>query len=126
DVPDVPTDFNDLIAILQQLERYNLLFIKHLFSPSAISFLLTHKEIFGITNLKSLKADEIKNISLYKALLLDDEEVEDELQKALTGFQTTGSFTGFEATWADIFKQPQALIKSLFDHLTFTIPALPA
>ncbi|HEY0066661.1 MAG TPA: neuraminidase-like domain-containing protein, partial [Flavisolibacter sp.] len=97
-----------------------------LFQPATITYLLANPSVFGIADLKGLKIEEVKNISLYRSLLLANEEIEDKLQKTLSDFESAGSFTGSEATLAELWEQPQSLIKSLLSNLTLGKPALSA
>lgn len=126
DNPDNPNDFDELIELIHKLERYNLLFSKHQFKPDSITYLINQKDVFGINDLKALTVDDIKNISLYRELILENEDIELKLQKTLTDFQINANFNGNESTLADLWKQPTSLIRSLLDNLTFNKPALNA
>ena len=126
EIPDNPTVFNDLLDLIRQLERYMLLFTKYQFKPDSISYLISHCNTFGISNLKALTVDNIKLTSLYCELIMENENLEVKLQKALTDFQSNANFTGSESFLSEIWKQPAALIQSLSGSLPLGIPALSA
>jgi hypothetical protein len=126
EVPDQPADLTDLLNLLHALERYNLLFTKHEFTPDNITFIISNSAAFGIADLKSLTLTDLKNISLYRELVLLNTEAVEKLEEALTAFQTSTNFTGHEQSLADVWKQPLSLITSILNNVTLAVPALDA
>ncbi|MFA6902177.1 MAG: neuraminidase-like domain-containing protein [Gallionellaceae bacterium] len=125
--PDTPTDLDGLLTMLHELERYTLLFKKAQFDAKMITFAVNNKEVFGITDFKSLSVSNVINLMRYHGLLDQRDIQRDALNIALQNIQQAGNFSAAEnATLADAWLQPASLISSLTATLTFTLPALEA
>ncbi len=124
--PVQPADFDDLLDLVRKLERYNLLFIKHEFSPDDINFIISQKTVFGINDLKALTLTDITNISLYRELIMENDDTVLKVQVALTAFQANSNFVDNETSLADLWQQPVSLIKSLLNDMAPSICAIDA
>ncbi|WP_340199995.1 neuraminidase-like domain-containing protein [Ascidiimonas sp. W6] len=121
--PNNLNDFDALTALMKELERISLLITKSELTPEAITFLVTHKDVFGITDLKVRTLDEVKLIDVYQKLAGIGLESERELllQDALVQYQTDGTFNNDSlALMASNWEQPLGRVASL--QTTFTLP----
>jgi len=123
--PDNIHDFDDLTALKKELERVSLLFSKLELTPEAVNFIVDHKNVFGIVDLKVRTLSEIKLADFYQKLVGIGIESKQELQiqNALVQYQTDGSFNALSlATIAAKWEQPVGQLASL--QSSFTIPSV--
>jgi hypothetical protein len=123
EIPDNLNDFTALTALMKELERIVLLLTKSELTPEALTFLTSHKEVFGSTDLKVRTLKEARLLDVYQKLAGIGIEPEKELllQSALLQYQADGSFNDdslaiMGATW----EQPSGQLASL--QTTFTLP----
>jgi len=113
-LPDNPDDLDGLVTLIHELERFSLLFSKAQFDAEMISFMVGHKDVFGIADLQSPNLDYLANMLRYHALLDRKDEQREALNLALQNIQEKGVFTDDEnATFANVWAQPKSLIASL-------------
>lgn len=127
--PDNPGDLAGLLILLQELERYTMLFEKAQFDAQMISFMIANKEVFGIVDLKAPAVDHLINMMRYQALLEQWDDHRDALHLALQNIQSSSNISTAEiSTFADAWLQPESLITSLITSLgttlSFSLPAL--
>lgn len=124
---DQLTDLNDLNGLLQlvrQLERYTLLFRQYRFKPSTISFVIRHKDAFGIGDLKALNVNDIRMLSLFRQWTNGQSDREEKLKKVLVDLQTGSSFMEVDKTLSELWDQPVNLIQSLTTDSMISGPAM--
>jgi len=131
DNDDQPLDlnsFNTLTVLMRELERVTLLFDKLSFSPGAISFFISQKELFGIIDLKNLTLADTRLMDFYRSLVIDtNQEYEADIQESLSQYQANGSFNDESlSTLANIWKQPVGQLKSLTNSFSLSSIALEA
>lgn len=124
--PDNSADIDGLLTLMHEFERLKLLFEKAQFDAEMISFMVNNKEVFGIVDLKNLNFNNLMNMVRYQALLNQKDKQRDALNLALQNIQLGGSFKTENATFANAWMQPETLIASLTNALSFTLPALDA
>ncbi|MES2730090.1 MAG: neuraminidase-like domain-containing protein, partial [Bacteroidota bacterium] len=125
--PVIPANLDGLVKLMRELECAVLLFGKVQFDADKISFYLQNKAVFGISDFKSLTIDNIANAVLYHSLLENNTENAGKINEMLLSFQANALFSATDnAIIADLWKQPESLIISLTNALTFTKPALKA
>ncbi|MGZ6480411.1 MAG: neuraminidase-like domain-containing protein, partial [Bdellovibrionales bacterium] len=125
--PDNAADIDGLLTLMHEFEHLKLLFEKAQFDAGMISFMVNNKEIFGIADLKNLNFNNLLNMVRYHALLNQKDKQRDALNLALQNIQSGGTFSNTEnTTFANAWMQPERLIASLTNALSFTLPALDA
>lgn len=126
DVPDDITAFEELKNVMQTLERYSLLFEKHQFDADHIAFIIANPTIFGISNLKALRIQDVKRLSTYALHLKDKEEFNEKRWILLRSYQANANFTGVEAVLSEYLNQPLSSIRSVISQLTPGMIAIDA
>jgi hypothetical protein len=123
-----PSDaLDDLLKLMRELERSTLLFEKTRFDPEMISFFVANKEVFGITDLRSLGFHHLVNMVRYHGLLDQKADQREAVNRVLQNIQQSGSFVAADnATLAAVLLQPESLIASLTSALGQSVPALDA
>lgn len=120
---EIQNKFDDLLNIIQGFERYTYLINKLQLKPATITYILEHKLIFGINDLKAIQIKNIKNILFYKELISENDEIEIKLQKMLIDSNANGNLTQNSSILAEVLKQPESLIISLMGNLNVRQPA---
>ena len=91
-IPDDPSALLPLVLICHQLERVQRLFTKLGFNEAQIDRLTAQYALYGITDLKALRINDLFNLSYFKSLIKDDAD-ENAIVQALTIYQSGKKFT---------------------------------
>jgi Tc toxin complex TcA C-terminal TcB-binding domain/Neuraminidase-like domain/Salmonella virulence plasmid 28.1kDa A protein/Putative peptidoglycan binding domain len=150
--PDNPLQLEPLLDLIRELERVVMLLLSQdnglKFKQEAIDHITNKPEILGIKdpqslavkNLERLRVDDIKNIALYKKVIMSAEGAEDEAESSIYNilvnyhsaggvFSTTTTASGMmsdSSSLAGLWKQDKSILDSLIGSLVFPVVAIEA
>ncbi|MEK7397147.1 MAG: hypothetical protein AAB116_09445, partial [Candidatus Poribacteria bacterium] len=117
-------DLDGLVSLLREMERVKLLFSKLQFEAESITYFTENIDVFGITNLKKLTLNDVKNAVVYKSLVEVNKEMEGKVRDTLKNYQPASHFSTEAKVLSDLWKESQGQIQSLVASEKFSQTAL--